>query len=110
MRPTPDILVMPSWAREWVHWDLTAETRLDGTSAGPLPTGPATISLDGGTTWLPTERTGDTVRVRVAGAACAEQAAGDVVLPVGVHRVQLRAVETEETIPARHGAGTIRIT
>ncbi len=69
--------------REWVSWDI------DG------PAGDAEVTFDG-SAWRPLERTGDTVRILVAGPDA--EGEGAVVLPLGRSMGILRMVDSPEIL------------
>lgn len=84
--------------REWARWPLVQ-----------APTGDLEVTFDDGTTWHPLERTGDSVRVLVAGPGVdGEQPAGTVVLALGRNVATVRVSASPEILVREAGLITVR--
>lgn len=85
--------------REWARWPVTQAPADE----------PLEVSFDGGQTWDPLERTGDTVRVLVAGPEVdGEQPAGTVVLGLGRNVATVRVTASPEILVREAGVITVR--
>ena len=82
---------IPRAGREYVTATLT-----------DAPVGAALeVSIDGGATWHPTTRDGDTIRFLVAGPDATDNPAGTIALPAGRSLVRVRLVDNPETVIRR---------
>lgn len=79
-------------AREWASWDLAS-----------APAGDLEVSFDRGD-WHPAHRTGDTIRVLVAGAGATDNPPGTVVLRRGRHPASIRLAADPEVVIRSAGA------
>lgn len=65
------------------------------------------VSVDGGATWHPTTRDGDTIRFLAAGPDATDNPPGTIALPAGRSLVRVRLVDNPEVVI--RGAGALDV-